>query len=196
MLETVAFDMPVERAAFLDRDGVLIKTSVREGRPYPLATTEEFEVLPGVIEACGHLRAAGLRLVCVTNQPDITRNLTSASIVDEQNRKLESLLNLDAVLVCPHDDDDDCPCRKPRPGLLLEGAKLFGLDLPTCVMVGDRWRDIEAGQNAGCRTVFLDYCYAERRPVAPDLTVDSLLESVPWILKTVNPAQLKNVEES
>ena len=173
MLETVAFDMPVERAAFLDR-----------------------EVLPGVIEACGHLRTAGLRLVCVTNQPDITRNLTSASIVDEQNRKLESLLNLDAVLVCPHDDDDDCPCRKPRPGLLLEGAKLFGLDLPTCVMVGDRWRDIEAGQNAGCRTVFLDYCYAERRPVAPDLTVDSLLESVPWILKTVNPAQLKNVEES
>jgi D-glycero-D-manno-heptose 1,7-bisphosphate phosphatase len=183
MLEPGVSDVEAERAAFLDRDGVLIKAMVHDGRPHPPGSTDELEVLPGVVEACAALRTAGLRLVCVTNQPDIARGLTSASTVNEQNHVLESVLGLDAVLVCPHDDGDDCPCRKPRPGLLLEGAARFDLDLRSSVMVGDRWRDVEAGRNAGCHTVFIEQHYAERRPVAPDLTVGSLLEATPWILE-------------
>lgn len=182
-------DVALARAAFLDRDGVLIRTDVRAGRPHPVASVGDLEILPGVAEACAVLRSAGLRLLCVTNQPDIARGVTSASIVDEQNGLLASALGLDAVLVCPHDDADGCDCRKPAPGLLIEGAARFGINLGASVMVGDRWRDIEAGHATGCHTVFIDNHYDERQPVAPDLSVGSLLEATPWILKAVNPNQ-------
>lgn len=189
-------EVATERGAFLDRDGVLARAVVRQGCPHPAGSTEQLEVLPGVVDACGALRAAGLRLVCVTNQPDIARGFIAASIVNEQNALLESVLGLDAVLVCPHDDVDDCACRKPRPGLLLDGAARFGIDLQASVMVGDRWRDVDAGQNAGCRTVFIEHHYAERRPVRPDLTVGSLAEATPWILRVVGLHEPRIQEQS
>jgi D-glycero-D-manno-heptose 1,7-bisphosphate phosphatase len=180
-------DVAGARAAFLDRDGVLIETEVRSGRPHPAATVEELELLPGVSDACSTLRTAGMRLICVTNQPDIARGIVAASTVAAQNAALEAALGLDAVLMCPHDDVDVCSCRKPAPGLLIEGAERFDIDLRSSVMVGDRWRDIEAGHSAGCHTVFIDNHYDERQPTGPDLVVGSLLEAIPWILETVNP---------
>jgi D-glycero-D-manno-heptose 1,7-bisphosphate phosphatase len=173
----------VDRAGvFLDRDGVLNRAAIVDGVPRPPANIDELEVLEGVTGACAALHAAGLILVVVTNQPDIARGTIDPESVAALNDELAARLRLDAVLVCPHDDDDDCSCRKPRPGLLLEGAQRYALDLTRSFMVGDRWRDVEAGQRAGSQTVFLDHGYAERRPDHPDLTVASLAEAVPWIL--------------
>ena len=91
-------------------------------------------------------------------------------------------LPLDEVVVCPHDDADGCACRKPKPGMLVEAAQRRGIDLAASFMVGDRWRDVEAGVRAGCRTVFLDRGYDERS-VQPDVSVSNLGEAAVWILE-------------
>jgi transaldolase len=169
------------RAVFLDRDGVLNRATVSRGVPHP-PSGADLEVLPGVAEACTRLRDAGYLLIVVTNQPDVARGTSSHAAVDALNRSLLQRLPLDDVLVCPHDDGDACGCRKPREGLLLEAARTWGIDLRRSVMVGDRWRDVEAGRRAGCATVFVDHGYAERSPQSPDLVVRQLVEAVPWIL--------------
>jgi D-glycero-D-manno-heptose 1,7-bisphosphate phosphatase len=173
-------------AVFLDRDGVLNRAMVRDGLPYPPESVASLEVVPGVAEACATLRGAGFLLVVVTNQPDIARGTRTREDVEALNRRLAALLPLDDFRVCPHDDRDGCDCRKPSPGLLLAAARDRSIDLRRSVMVGDRWRDIESGRRAGCRTVFVDHGYSERRPERPDLTVSSLGEAVPWILATAS----------
>jgi D-glycero-D-manno-heptose 1,7-bisphosphate phosphatase len=135
-----------------------------------------------VVAACSSLRAAGFLLIVVTNQPDIARGDLTLDTLSAVHAALTSRVPLDDVLFCPHDDHDGCPCRKPAPGLLLEAAERFGIGLRGSVMVGDRWRDIEAGQRAGCRTVFVDHGYREPKPAGQDLTAASLPEAVPWIL--------------
>lgn len=172
------------RAVFLDRDGVLNKALVSNGRPYPPRCPGDLEILPGAAEACAALRQAGFVLVAVTNQPDVARGTMSPNTVSALNQDLVSRIPLDAVLCCLHDDADGCSCRKPAPGLLLEAAGRFDIDLRHSIMVGDRWRDVEAGHRAGCRTVFIDAGYTERRARGADLTVTSLAEAVPWIVST------------
>jgi D-glycero-D-manno-heptose 1,7-bisphosphate phosphatase len=171
------------RAVFLDRDGVLNRPLVVDGRPLPPTSIEQLELLPGVEEACRRLHDAGLLLVVVTNQPDVARGTQTLTEVKALNDELSSRLPLDEIRVCVHDDADGCECRKPQPGMLLDAAREHGIDLGASVMVGDRWRDVEAGRSAGCKTVFLDWGYSERSPEAPDLTVSGLGEAVPWILQ-------------
>ncbi len=168
-------------AIFLDRDGVLNRPNIRDGRPYPPASVDEFALLPGASEACAVLRAAGYALIVVTNQPDIARGTQSPEQVDAINDALRQSIDVDAIYVCPHDDGQGCDCRKPRPGLLLRAARQHNIDLPSSFMVGDRWRDIEAGRRAGCRTVFIDWGYCEPRAESPDRVVGDLLEAAVWI---------------
>jgi D-glycero-D-manno-heptose 1,7-bisphosphate phosphatase len=170
-------------AVFLDRDGVLNRALVVDGRPLPPASVAELEILPGVEEACRRLHEAGLLLIVVTNQPDVARGTQTMTEVKALNHELSSRLPLDEIRVCVHDDADECACRKPAPGMLVDAASEHEIDLGASVMVGDRWRDVEAGRRAGCKTVFIDWGYSERAPEAPDLIVRQLGEAVPWILE-------------
>jgi D-glycero-D-manno-heptose 1,7-bisphosphate phosphatase len=173
----------VRRAVFLDRDGVLNEPVVVAGRPLPPDSVADLVLTAGVKEACAALRRAGFLLILVTNQPDIARGTRDPAAVDAINDDLRRRLGLDDVLVCPHDDDDGCACRKPLPGMILEGAARWGVDLRGSVMVGDRWRDIEAGLRAGCGTVLLWREYDERPAEGADLVAGTLAEAVPWILE-------------
>lgn len=175
--------MAKKRAVFLDRDGVLNDSMVRDGKPFSPMNLAELRILPGVPEACAQLKKAGFLLIAVTNQPDITRGKTTVERVDELNQAVRQAASLDDVFVCPHDDKDNCGCRKPKPGLLLQAAERWDIDLPNSFMVGDRWRDVEAGQSAGCRTVFIDYGYDEPRPERPDMVTTSLAAITPDIIK-------------
>jgi len=167
-------------AVFLDRDGVLNRAIVRDGKPYAPATVEEMEILPGTGEALGALKQAGFSLVVVTNQPDVARGTQRRETVDAMHAAMAEVLPIDEFRVCFHDDVDRCACRKPLPGLLLDPPTF---DVARSVMVGDRWRDIEAGQRAGVRaTVFIDYHYDERQPHDPTASVASLEEAAAWIL--------------
>jgi len=170
------------RAVFLDRDGVINRAVVRDGRPYPPASVDDVELLPGVDAALRRLKAAGYLLIVVTNQPDVARGLQSRDAVEAIHARLASVLPIDAFRVCYHDDQDACACRKPQPGLILDAAREYDVDLGASAMVGDRWRDIEAGRLAGCASIFLDYRYAERQPDEPDAIVTSLEEAADWIL--------------
>lgn len=167
---------------FIDRDGVLNEPLVRDGLPYPPEAATDLRLLPRIAESCASLRAAGLALIVVTNQPDIARGTVDPAVVDSINGRLRRLLGLDEVVVCPHDDTDGCDCRKPKPGMILQAATERNIDLGRSVMVGDRWRDVAAGHAAGVKTVFVDRGYAEPISETPDLTVKELHEAVPWIL--------------
>jgi len=170
------------RAVFLDRDGVINRAIVRDGKPYPPASAALVEVLPGVAGALQRLKAAGYLLIVVTNQPDVARGVRSRAEVEAIHARLASMLPIDEFRACYHDDQDGCACRKPKPGMIIDAARAHRLDVGASVMVGDRWRDIEAGRLAGCATVFIDCGYAEPAPDSPDVVVTSLEEAADWIL--------------
>jgi D-glycero-D-manno-heptose 1,7-bisphosphate phosphatase len=168
-------------AVFLDRDGVLNESFVRDGVPVPPWSLEEFRVLPGAAQACADLRQAGFVLVVVTNQPDIARGTQTRADVDRIHERLRSLVPLDEICVCPHDDCDACTCRKPRPGMLLGAAERLDLDLARSASVGDRWRDIEAARRAGVKAIHVECHYNEPAPAGADVTVANLPEAAAWI---------------
>ncbi len=170
------------KAVFLDRDGVINRAPVKDGKPYSPSSVEELEILPGVPEALTRLRGAGFLLICVTNQPDVVRGKQSKDIVEAIHKLLLEKLCLDEIVVCYHDDADRCGCRKPLPGMLKDGAERFSIDLAESYMVGDRWRDVEAGVAAGCRTFFIDYGYDEKQPQPGAVRVSSLYEATLTIL--------------
>lgn len=175
------------RAVYLDRDGVLNRAAVREGKPYPPATLKQLKILPGVSDALARLRAAGFRLVVVTNQPDVARGSTPLAIVEAIHAYMWATLPLDAIEVCLHSNSEGCDCRKPRPGMLLRDAARHDIDITRSFMVGDRWRDIDAGAAAGCCTILIDAGYDERAPAhAPNHVCRSLPEVAEWILRTGN----------
>jgi D-glycero-D-manno-heptose 1,7-bisphosphate phosphatase len=174
--------MTARAAVFLDRDGVLNEPVLVDGRPHPPETVDDLVVHAGTEGACRALKRAGALLIVVTNQPDIARGTCDRETVDAINDALRRRLHLDDVLVCPHDDADGCACRKPGIGLFEEASRRWRVDLTASVMVGDRWRDIEAGRAAGCATVWIDRHYDERPAVGADLTVRTLSEAVPWIV--------------
>lgn len=173
----------MKRAVFLDRDGVINEAMVKEGKPYPPKGLDNLRILPGVRDALARLRQKGFLNLVVTNQPDVARGKTSKKTVDAIHEKLASELALDAIYTCWHDDKDNCNCRKPKPGLLEQAAREHGVDLKSSYIVGDRWRDVEAGRAAGCHTIFVEYGYNEKKPENPDFLCHSLKEAVAWIEK-------------
>lgn len=178
-------DRGARRAVFLDRDGVINQAVVRDGRPYPPESPDDLQVLPGVADALGRLKQAGYLLIVVTNQPDVARGTQERAVVEAMHARLASMLPIDEFRACYHDDADDCVCRKPRPGMMLDAARQHGLDLAASTVVGDRWRDVEAGRRAGCRTIFIDRDYRERRPDDADFVVRSLAEAADYILSSL-----------
>jgi D-glycero-D-manno-heptose 1,7-bisphosphate phosphatase len=177
----------VKRAAvFLDRDGVLNRALVVNRRPGAPLTLEQFEILPGVGPELERLKEAGYALIVVTNQPDVSRGRVSRETIEAMHARLAAELPIDEIRVCYHGKGDGCSCRKPAPGMLLDPPTYA---VERSVMVGDRWRDVEAGRRAGCRaTILLDYGYDEPLPHEPDVRVGSLAEAVDWIVENVGRA--------
>lgn len=175
---------PGTRAAvFLDRDGVLNEVELRGGTPHPPTTSGALRLLPGVVDACNRLRDMGFVLVVVTNQPDIARGTQTRGEVDRMHELLRRQLPLEEIVVCAHDDTDNCGCRKPRPGMIVDTAARLDLDLAESICVGDRWRDVESAKRAGVMAIFIDRGYRERRPVNADAVVANLPQAVEIIAK-------------
>jgi len=176
----------MNRAVFLDRDGVINRPIIRDGKPYPPADLTELDILPGVVDSLIRLKNAGYLLLVVSNQPDVARGITPRREVEAINEYLGKHLLIDRFIMCYHDTADGCDCRKPKPGMLLTGAEKFCVDLDESFMIGDRWRDISAGKSAGCRTFFIDYGYTEKQPESVDFRVNSLKQAVDIILGVDN----------
>lgn len=147
--------MNKSKAIFLDRDGVINKAKIIDGLAYSPRKLEEFEFLPDVKEAVAGFKKKGYLVIVVTNQPEISRGLLKQEDLDRMHTHLKSELDVDDIMVCHHDDHHNCDCRKPKPGMLLDATRKWGIDIRNSYMVGDRWKDIEAGKRAGCRTVLI-----------------------------------------
>ncbi len=140
-------------AVFSDRDGILNELVLRDGHWGSPRLSEEFRLREDAPAFVKRLGALGLPVFVVSNQPDIARGHLDPLVLAEMTRQLRAALAVEEVVVCPHDDADGCACRKPRPGMLLDLADRHGLDLARSFMVGDTWRDVEAGRRASCRTI-------------------------------------------
>jgi len=186
----------MRRAVFFDRDGVLNLAPVRDGVPQSPRAIDEVVLTTGADDALNALRRRGFRLVVVTNQPDIARGKMSRDIAYRINGHICSQLPIDAAEMCEHDDADGCDCRKPRPGMITRAAGRDGIALSESFVVGDRWRDIEAGRRAGCRTILVGDGYGESLRSPPDIAVATLGEAVEWILaQGQEQTAVKNVGE-
>jgi D-glycero-D-manno-heptose 1,7-bisphosphate phosphatase len=172
----------MNRAIFLDRDGVINYSLVRSNKPYPPRNLSDFELIDGVHHTLQTLSAKGYLLFIFTNQPDVARGTLSLSNLEEIHSYILQTLPITKIYYCAHDDKDNCHCRKPKPGMILEAAKQYDINLFQSYVVGDRWRDIEAGKKAGCKTIFIDYKYAENLLSKPDFTI----EHVTKILSIIN----------
>jgi D-glycero-D-manno-heptose 1,7-bisphosphate phosphatase len=171
------------RGAFLDRDGVLTEAHERDGVPQSPRLASDLRIYPEAPAAVKALRDAGFVVACITNQPEVARGNLDPAELERMHGKLDAEIGLDAILACPHDDADGCDCRKPKPGMLLQAADRFGLDLAASFTVGDRWRDLEAGRSAGTSIVFVDRGYAETKDIAPDAVVGDVKEASEWIIQ-------------
>lgn len=171
------------RAVFLDRDGVLNEVVLHKGRPHPPASLAELRIVPGAMESLVDLKRLGFLLIVVTNQPDVARGKQTKAMVEEMHSFLASRLPIDDIYVCYHDDIDGCDCRKPAPGLLLDAARKHWIELKESFMIGDRWRDVDAGRRAQCKTLFINNGYSEKQPeIEPTFEADSLRSAVDWII--------------
>ena len=170
-----------KKAVFLDRDGVINKVVIKNGTPHPPPDLNHFEVLPGVPKALEILSNAGFILIIVTNQPDVARGSMSKAVVENINNYILDSFPITEIFSCYHDSGDRCNCRKPKPGALITAAKKYNISLTQSFMIGDRWRDIDAGNAAQCKTIFLDYNYNEKLISKPDQTSYSLIDAANWI---------------
>lgn len=173
----------MKRAAFLDRDGVINKPRIVDGKPFPPTGTDDLELYEGVALAVSRMKSKGLMVIVITNQPDVARGTTSLDTVDEIHALLKRQLEIDDIFVCPHDDDHDCDCRKPRPGLIWQAAEQWHIDVGNSFLVGDRWRDVDAGKVAGCTTIFINRGYTERQPTGHHFETQSLADASDLIIE-------------
>tara|TARA_R110001592_G_scaffold57277_1_gene174151 strand:+ start:26812 stop:27387 length:576 start_codon:yes stop_codon:yes gene_type:complete len=169
-------------AVFLDRDGVLSETDVRDGKPFAPTRFEDFRLIQETRPALIRLKQKGYLLVVVTNQPDVGNGLVARATIERMNAALARAVPVDAIKTCFHSQQEGCDCRKPEPGMILEAAAEMHIDLETSYLVGDRRGDIVAGARAGCTTIFINRGYREPSPDRPDFTVTSLTEAVDTIL--------------
>lgn len=172
----------MRRAVFLDRDGVVNREIVHDGQARAPLTLDEFEIVPGVPEALDRLRRAGFLLVVVTNQPEVARGSALRRNVEAIHSHLRRTLPVDHIRVCYHDDADGCACRKPAPGMLYAAAVERDIALAGSYIVGDRWRDVGAGRQAGCTTILVHSDRDETTAIEPDARVSDLGGAAAWIL--------------
>jgi D-glycero-D-manno-heptose 1,7-bisphosphate phosphatase len=186
---TASFAQPsrpaiTDRAVFFDRDGVINRVLIHDGKPFSPRNLEEFVFNEGIQEAVPKLKDRGYKIIIITNQPDLARGKISQQTLDSMTQKIRGEIPVDDIFVCPHDDHHECSCRKPKPGLILAAAEKWGLDLSASYFIGDTWKDTEAGRAAGCQTILIDAVY--NQDVACDFRVQSLSEAASLILSRQN----------
>ena len=172
----------MNKAIFLDRDGVVNKAIVREGKPYPPASINELEIAPYVLEGIKILKTKGFKIIIVTNQPDVSRGTKKREDIETIHLHLQQILQIDDIFCCFHDGKDDCKCRKPKPGMILNASAKWNIDRSRSFLIGDRWRDIEAASAAEVSSILIEYNYDEKK-VTPDFSCYDFKNAVNYILK-------------
>lgn len=176
--------MNLQRAFFLDRDGVLNRSIIKNGLPFSPRAVEEVDILENVLEAVEILKALDFVPVVITNQPDLSRGKLTIQELEHIHSFLEAEIGIQYFYVCPHDDSFFCSCRKPKPGLIIQASNDLGIDVSRSFLVGDRWKDISAGQAAGCQINFwIENSYKEKKPTGDFMVVSNLKSAIDQVIK-------------
>jgi D-glycero-D-manno-heptose 1,7-bisphosphate phosphatase len=165
-------------AVFLDRDGTLNKAYIEDGLPISPSSLNKFKIIKGVKKSINRLKKLNFLCILITNQPDVFRGKIAKKTVVKMNSYIKKKIKLDDIFVCYHDNEHNCSCRKPKPGLLFKASKKWKIDLNKSFMIGDRWKDILAGKKVGCKTIFINNNYKNDKKVKADFTFKSLLKAV------------------
>jgi len=164
------------KAVFLDRDGVINEVIFRvNDKPIAPWSFKEFKLCDGITEPLRELKNSGYLLFVVSNQPDISKGLVTSEVVERMNDIIVSQFPIEKVVFCSHEDIHNCSCRKPKPGMIIELAYEYEIDLNLSFMIGDNWKDINAGEAAGCSTVLIQKAY--NKNVKADFYIQSLAEA-------------------
>ena len=170
------------RAVFLDRDGVLSVPEFRDGRSYAPKRMEDFVLYPDAPQSVADLKAMGFLAIVVTNQPDVGKGEVDRAVVEAMHTVLKTATKVDDIEVCYDTRETATERMKPGAGMLLDAARNWNIDLEGSYVVGDRAGDVEAGERAGCTTIFVDRGYTgETKPTSQAATVKELHEAVAWI---------------
>jgi D-glycero-D-manno-heptose 1,7-bisphosphate phosphatase len=161
-------------AIFLDRDGVVNYSIIREKKPYAPICLDELKIIPEIKSVIDFFKKRKFMVFVITNQPDVARGKVTKDEVEKINASILSQLSIDEIFTCYHDNQDQCECRKPKPGAFVTLSQKYNVDLSKSIMVGDRAKDIEAAKNANCPSVFIDYGYNEPKPVDQNYTVNNI----------------------
>jgi D-glycero-D-manno-heptose 1,7-bisphosphate phosphatase len=174
-----AFLTLMKPAAFIERDGILNKVRVERQHQVSPLTHDQFHLNTEVVPLFKELKAAGLILIVTTNQPGLSRGYQSRRELDRMHQALRATFTVDDLLVCPHEDADGCPCRKPKPGLLMEAAYTWGIDLNRSFVISDKWQDAEAARRAGATSLLV------RSPWLGDVHHDFVLPDLASLVEKV-----------
>ena len=181
----------MKRAVFLDRDGVINEPVLENGRAVAPTVLDDFVFIPGIHQFARALRDAGFSIVVVTNQPDVVYKNLDVNVVDSMHALIRSEIPVDDILACFHADKDNCLCRKPKPGMLFSAARDMDLDLGNSFMIGDTWRDMQAGKAANCRTILLNRDFGITRLEAADVVVRNFGEALLHIRQWPHPVGIR-----
>jgi len=173
----------MKKAVFLDRDGVLSKTHIKKGKSFAVKKLKDFKLFSGSKESVKKLKLAGFMVIVVTNQPDVGKKIIPKIVLKKMHDRLKNKTKVDAIYSCIHSQNDNCYCRKPKPGMILNAAKKHNINLKKSFMIGDRSSDILAGKKAKCRSIFLDKKYFEKKPKVQEATFNNLMQATNYILK-------------
>lgn len=179
-LVTLHPSLITNKAVFLDRDGVINKVIIRDGRAFSPRTLDEFFLADGIRDAASKLKEKAYKIIVITNQPELARGFISPEILELMTRRIREEILIDDIFICPHDDEHQCSCRKPKPGMLLEAAEKWRIELASSFFIGDTWKDMEAGKAVSCNTILIDAIY--NQGVSCDFRVKSLVEAVSIII--------------
>lgn len=166
----------MRKAVFFDRDGVVIEPKIINRKPYPVNNLGQVHIYCGMRDTMAILMKMGYLVFIITNQPDVSRKTQSIETVNEINQFLLDNLPIDDIFMCIHSDEDKCECRKPKPGLLLQAKEKYDIDFSKSFLIGDRWKDIDAGYAVGCTTILIDRNYKEKWSFNTDFVIKDISE--------------------
>jgi D-glycero-D-manno-heptose 1,7-bisphosphate phosphatase len=178
-------------AVFIERDGILNQARVERHHQVTPLTCDQFHLNTEAVPLFNEMKAAGLRLIVTTNQPGLSRGYQSRRELDRMHQLLRAKFPVDDLLVCPHEDSDRCPCRKPKPGLLTEAAYKWGIDLNRSFVISDKWQDAEAARRAGATSLLVQSPWLG--DVHHDFVLPNLSTLVEKVLQLCSPHSLAAV---
>ena len=165
----------LNKAFFFDRDGIVNKSVLIENKPYPPKNIDDVIINEEIKDLMCYLKGRYYVFV-ITNQPDFSRGKVKKKDIQLVNSYIQNRLPIDEICTCFHDNHHNCNCRKPKIGFFKYLQKKYSINMKSSFMIGDRKSDIDAGNNAGCKTIFVDFNYNETKPDNQTFTVSNLSE--------------------